>query len=63
MKCFIRYGASIPLSDDSDPVDLFVENAVQIVSLWTAQHLGDRFENSVGVVAFELIEPLFHKRK
>jgi hypothetical protein len=40
-----------------------VENAVQIASLSAAQNLGDASEKIVGVVAFKLIGPLFHKRK
>jgi hypothetical protein len=54
---------SIPLSYESDSVDPLLANSVQIVSLSPVKNLGDGFEKIVGVVALELIDPLFHKRK
>jgi hypothetical protein len=48
---------------DPDTVDAPLENALQPVRLDCAENLGDGIKKILGILAFESIEPLFHKRK
>jgi hypothetical protein len=63
LNCLIRCVASIPHSDDRNPLDPSLENASQVVSLESSQNLADRFKKTVWVVALELIKPIFDQRK
>jgi hypothetical protein len=40
-----------------------LENALLPIHLSSAQNLDDGFKKIVGILAFESIEPLFHKQK